>query len=179
MKEDPSPTSTPLSSSTSVAYRYFLDTSALVKRYHQEPGTDAVIALIENPNRPTLISDLAIIEFHSALAKKVRQKELSVDAFQQVREFFLKECQAGLYEIVLVEDKVKAKSVELLNEFAVDYGLRTLDALQLATAWLLAQSRGNVAFVTADPKLLKLTREKITGLQAIDPSEPTTEWPRN
>lgn len=174
MKEDPSPTSAPLSSSTSVPYRYFLDTSALVKRYHREPGTDAVIALIEDPTRPVLISDLAIIEFHSALAKKARQKELSLDAFQEVRDFFLNECQGGLYEIVLIEDKVKAKSVELLNEFAVDYNLRTLDALQLATAWLLAQSGEKIAFVTTDPKLLKLIREKIADLHAIDPTEPTT-----
>ena len=36
---------------------YVFDTSALVKRYHQEDGTAVVDAAIENPEHPCLISD--------------------------------------------------------------------------------------------------------------------------
>lgn len=149
--------------------RYFLDTSALVKRYHRESGTDEVNALIEDKTRSILVSDLAIIEFHAALAKKVRTKEITLTTFQQVRDFFLRECQAGLYEIIVVGDDVKIKAVALLNKYAVGYGLRTLDALQVAAALLVAEREGITAFVTADPKLLKLIREKIDTLRAIDP----------
>lgn len=43
---------------------YFLDTSALVKRYHIETGTDEVNALLQQEDTWIFISDLSIIEFH-------------------------------------------------------------------------------------------------------------------
>ena len=52
---------------------YFLDTSALVKIYHRESGTDVILNIINKNNINIYISDIAVIEFHSALLKKVRQ----------------------------------------------------------------------------------------------------------
>jgi len=43
----------------------FFDTSALVKRYYEEPGTQTVDELIEN-DRTVVISSLAVIETLSA-----------------------------------------------------------------------------------------------------------------
>jgi predicted nucleic acid-binding protein len=60
---------------------YFLDTSALVKRYHQEVGTDIIDEIFEEEGKVLFISDLSIIEFHSAIALKVRTREISRDAF--------------------------------------------------------------------------------------------------
>jgi len=45
---------------------YFLDTSALVKRYHQEVGTDIIDKIFGEEGKVLFISDLSIIEFHSA-----------------------------------------------------------------------------------------------------------------
>jgi predicted nucleic acid-binding protein len=56
---------------------YFLDTSALVKRYHREPGSDAIAALFAEQDRRIIISELSIIEFGSALSKKVREGEIT------------------------------------------------------------------------------------------------------
>ena len=41
---------------------YFLDTSALVKRYHQERGSEVIDALFAEQDRRIVISDLSIIE---------------------------------------------------------------------------------------------------------------------
>ncbi len=50
---------------------YFFDTSALVKRYHREIGTEIVDAAFDDKNATKIISDISVIEFYSAFAKKV------------------------------------------------------------------------------------------------------------
>jgi hypothetical protein len=43
---------------------YFLDTSALVKRYHLELGTEIVDAVFAENSSTKMISDLGVIEFY-------------------------------------------------------------------------------------------------------------------
>ena len=59
----------------------FFDTSALVKRYHQEKGTDVVDVAFEQEG-VRIISDVSVIEFFSAFAKKVRTGEITKEDFQ-------------------------------------------------------------------------------------------------
>jgi len=59
----------------------FFETSALVKRYHKEKGTDVVDTAF-NQKGMKAISDISVIEFFSAFAKKVRTGEISKDDFQ-------------------------------------------------------------------------------------------------
>jgi hypothetical protein len=56
---------------------YFLDTGALVKRDHREQGSEVIDALFVQQGRRIIISDLSIIEFGSALSKKVREGEIT------------------------------------------------------------------------------------------------------
>ena len=44
---------------------YFLDTSALVKRYHQEKGSHVIDRIFAEPGVTIIISDISIIEFYS------------------------------------------------------------------------------------------------------------------
>jgi len=44
----------------------FFDTSALVKRYHREVGTDVVDAAFVDKDATKMISDISVIEFYSA-----------------------------------------------------------------------------------------------------------------
>jgi uncharacterized protein with PIN domain len=48
---------------------WFLDTSALVKLYHHEPGTDNLIQSLSRypDNLVITLTDLSRVEFHSAL----------------------------------------------------------------------------------------------------------------
>jgi hypothetical protein len=56
---------------------YFLDTSALVKRYHVEDGTTEMDVLLDHPQSVPIISRLGFVETLSALATKVLTKVLS------------------------------------------------------------------------------------------------------
>ncbi len=48
----------------------FFDTSALVKYFHEEPGTARVTALIDEPDHRVWLSELARVEFVSAMHRK-------------------------------------------------------------------------------------------------------------
>ncbi len=54
---------------------YFFDTSALAKAYHSEIGSERVTSLIRD-NR-AIISSLAVVEFQSVFAQKVRTGKLA------------------------------------------------------------------------------------------------------
>jgi len=51
---------------------YFFDTSALVKRYHIEDGTDRIDQVFSEADGPLIISNITIAEFTSAFARKKR-----------------------------------------------------------------------------------------------------------
>ncbi len=48
----------------------FFDTSALVKHFHEEEGTKSVTCLINNVQNNIYISELARLEFLSALNRR-------------------------------------------------------------------------------------------------------------
>ncbi len=55
----------------------FFDTSALVKFYHNEEGTEQVTELITSANNSIWLLDLARLEFVSALFRRYRNGELN------------------------------------------------------------------------------------------------------
>ncbi len=57
---------------------FFCDTSAIVKRYHEEKGTDYIDRLFEGGDK-IVISVLTIIETVSAFKKKKNEGKLSDD----------------------------------------------------------------------------------------------------
>ncbi|MEA1905978.1 MAG: type II toxin-antitoxin system VapC family toxin [Euryarchaeota archaeon] len=146
---------------------YFLDTSALVKIYHRESGTDAILNIIDKTNINIYISDIAVIEFHSALLKKVRQHEITRNACDIALQKFLQDCEAGDYTIEGFGEHTKEESVSVLNAYSIDYGLRTLDSIQLATALHLHDRDMLTYFVTSDLILERVA--KAIGLKTIQP----------
>ena len=106
---------------------YFLDTSALVKRYHREPGSEVVDALFAEQDRHIIISDLSIIEFGSALTK---EGEITPEKYYRALGLF---CHDVVTEIIRVEtmgEEDKALAVTLLEKYGFRANLRTLDSLQ-------------------------------------------------
>ncbi|OEU80719.1 MAG: hypothetical protein BA872_01190 [Desulfobacterales bacterium C00003060] len=64
----------------------FFDTSALVKFFHEEEGTDIVTDLILEQNNEVWISELGRLEFISAVVKVTYRPELGTGAVLQVAE---------------------------------------------------------------------------------------------
>jgi len=73
--------------------RYYVDASALIKRYIDETGS-AWLRVLLQPDRSSLvlISRLTVIQVISAFARRVRDGSLSADAFAILRDAFRGDC---------------------------------------------------------------------------------------
>jgi predicted nucleic acid-binding protein len=103
---------------------YFFDTSALVKRYHEEPGTERVDAIIEDGDTEIIVSSLLIVETASAFRRKYNRNEISeVELNESIGVFFREALDA--FVIVPLEESLLTFSFDLILED----DLRTLDSL--------------------------------------------------
>jgi uncharacterized protein len=132
---------------------YFLDTSALAKLYHHEAGSELVEAWAADDTILLWISDLARAELYSALIRKVREGELTEEVLHETLECFRVDLLHRFY-IVPLTAMVLEGAINLLIEYGKRYPLRTLDALQLASAQ--AVHGEGLTFVTADSKLVAI-----------------------
>ncbi len=128
---------------------YFLDTSALVKLYHQEQGSDIVESYVADQNNQIWISILTRVEFHSVFVRKFREEELTEITLQTVFESFHEDLHHRFQVLSLTEDIIE-KAILLFLSQGKTYPLRTLDALQIASAQTVEHHE--VIFVTADRK---------------------------
>lgn len=62
----------------------FLDTSALVKFFHQEEGTHVVVSIMSDLINEIWVSELARLEFVCALHRRLRMNELTEDDLNKV-----------------------------------------------------------------------------------------------
>jgi uncharacterized protein len=79
--------------------RYFLDTSALVKHYHAEAGTDTVDRLIDEAGAELLIARLTLVETISVFAIKVRAGEFDAVEFVRLRALFARHVARRKYQV--------------------------------------------------------------------------------
>ncbi len=126
----------------------FLDTSALVKLYVSEPGTERVRDAIARA-KTVAASRIAYAEARAALARAHRESRIrTADLRRTVGE--LDEDWERLF-IVEVTGGVAREAGDLAEQ----HGLRAYDALQLASALLLQrQLDSNVAFLAFDEALM-------------------------
>lgn len=66
----------------------FLDSSSLIKLYHQEEGSDFVMKALANDIGEIFLSELVVLEFRSALWKKIRGDEIEENAAIEVIKCF-------------------------------------------------------------------------------------------
>ncbi len=110
----------------------FLDTSSLFKLYFQEEGSAEIDAFFaENSINTVLISSITVIEFRSIVWRKVRMKEVSSADAQEIIRVFTHDL--SLYSIIAIDDTLLYLASQLLDKHGLN-GLRSLDALQLASA---------------------------------------------
>ncbi len=136
--------------------RIFLDTSALIKLYFREDGTEELDLLFSNGHiEAVFISELSKIEFASAIWKKVRLREMtSAQGLTLIRGFL---SDIDRYELIPIDRVVVDSALILLNRHG-EQGLRSLDAIQLASA---IQVRKEVAVAkTFDIVLLELLKKE-------------------
>lgn len=112
----------------------FLDTNALVKLYHLEEGSARLSDFLEAAGEDLFltIADIAVIEFHSAVLKHVRTREIDIETAREA--FSCLESDMAMYHVVSVDQAVKGVALRLLDDLGATAPLRTLDSLHLAAA---------------------------------------------
>ena len=137
----------------------FLDTSALIKLYHQEVGTEQFSKYLSNIKGDLFLttSDLTKLELHSSLLKRSRIKEISNKNLFQLFRLLEKDFQN--FNIIVIDQVIKDIVIQLLDSIGLKYGLRTLDSLQLASSLYSNNYFKIDYFVSLDKKLLNIAKE--------------------
>lgn len=148
---------------------YYLDTSALIKRYVAEQGSQWVEAVVSEPDDALLLtSRVTMVEVWSALARRKREASISSQDHADALAAFHEDCLAR-YHFVEFEMPV----VELAGQLLDRHPLRAYDAVQLASALIVSQTLTEVdlpvpAFLSADDRLLNIARAE--GLPTDNPN---------
>jgi predicted nucleic acid-binding protein len=131
----------------------FLDTSALIKLYHREAGTERLITFLTSPANDIriIVSDLTRIEFRSAIFRKMRQKEIEPEEAMRVIGIF--ESDMSRFDVIEIGARHKAIAINLFDVLGPKSLLRSLDALQLATAVSVNYESKIAHFICSDTGL--------------------------
>lgn len=142
----------------------FFDTSALVKFFHREEGTDVVVSIISDLDNEVWISELARLEFICALHRRLRMNEINEDDLNKVLDGFYK--AYSRLNTKKIGRAVLNEAEALVKRLGRTSGLRALDAIHLATFSLFNQLE-EMPLVAADEILLNAARS--IGARVINP----------
>jgi predicted nucleic acid-binding protein len=135
--------------------KVFLDTSSLLKLYHKEADTDLLSDALADVES-IYLSELARLEFRSAVWKKVRTKEIDSEIAQGIVNYF--EDDYPKFNWIKLDSATLNQAISLLNQYGIT-GLRTLDAIQLSSALSLKGNK-EIIFFTHDKLLLSIFEQQ-------------------
>lgn len=125
----------------------YVDTSALAKRYLNEPGSTEFDSYLGEFSW-VAVSTLTLVEMHCLLARRRRNRELTSEQELQLREALREDVVLGDLRVLPVADHHLQLALQLLDSLE-QHALRTLDAMHLA----LIRSAGYRVLATADLKM--------------------------
>jgi hypothetical protein len=121
--------------------KVFIDSSALVKRYIEEPGSERVAELIKKA-KEVAVCIICVTEVLSACNRLLREKKIASEQYEWIKKEFL--LDVGEFIVTDITSDVIIRSIHCLEKGA----LRSLDALHIASA--IEYKCG--LFVTADQR---------------------------
>ena len=144
---------------------FYLDSSAWLKRYLLEPGSDWITRLFQSGD-PLASSVLGYIEVGSALSRQQVPRKLDQEKLARLQQQ-LEEDWADLAGLP-VTDEVVGRALRL----ARGYKLRAADAVHLATALgvndALVGTGNSLVLIASDEDLLAVAQQ--TGLAVENPA---------
>jgi predicted nucleic acid-binding protein len=146
---------------------FFLDTSALLKRYRQEPGSETVERLFRDPTNLLLASALSFAEAVGALTRSHRVGLIGQRELEEAVSGLYTDFAAGRLEWIDISHHHLMRCAALI----VDYQLTANDALILTAA--LELQRHVPVFVCADVRSGLLRAAESHGLSTLNPLSPT------
>ena len=148
---------------------YFLDSSALIKRYVVEIGSPWIKTLTDSQTgNSLLLVRITWVEVLSAFARRQREGGITAAEVAALIAKFRSEFNSR-YRVI----EVDLALVERAGELIVQYPLRAYDAVQLASALrvqslLTSMPETQLIFVSADNRLLNIAQS--AGLAIDNPN---------
>lgn len=143
---------------------YFLETSAFVKLFVKEEGTDFLIRLVENvEDTRKLVSSFVALEVRSVFRKRLESGQLTEEQARSLVDAVAGEANR------IVEHPANASVIEMARYVLDRHALSTIQAIHLATA-LTARDilqLPDVVFVSADEQLIESAKHE--GLEVLNP----------
>ena len=125
----------------------YVDTSALVKAYVQEAGTDQVLKHLRSADIAAA-HEIAYVEARSTFARLLREEHLTPPEFDHLKAEF--ESDWSKYTIITSDSGLLQRAADMAEAFA----LRAYDSVHLAAAEYLATGIDEtVMFLCFDRKL--------------------------
>lgn len=140
---------------------YFLDSSALIKRYVVEIGSPWIKTLTDSQTgNSLLVVRITWVEVLSAFARRQREGGITAAEVAALIAKFRSEFNSR-YRVI----EVDLALVEKAGELIVQYPLRAYDAVQLAAALrvqsvLTSMPETRLIFVSADNRLLDIAQSE-------------------
>ena len=122
----------------------YLDTSALIKLYVAEAFSNEVERLVAAADG-LVISRLSMLEWHCAMARRLRTGQITQDYLNIARTEFTRHLADGYFRIVSFDDTLLIDALRVLDSVS-PVPLRTLDAIHLTAA----RNAGVARLATAD-----------------------------
>lgn len=145
----------------------YLDSSALIKHYQKEIGTDALdekLKLGTESSKETFTSVLTYAEIHAIVARRIREKLISAREGSVVHDAFDRDWIAGFTAVEL-----SGRVLSLIRKTVEAHALKGADAVHLASAlWLrdIAPTKNQgpqgrqIIFASSDRQLIKAARQQ-------------------
>jgi predicted nucleic acid-binding protein len=145
---------------------YYLETSALVKLYVRELGTERLLRLTARTNNHRFaILALSRVEMHSAIRRRQREGDVDAAVADQLLSQFDQHLESRFIKQML-NDQLIDLATSLVNRNA----LRAYDAVQLAGCLMLKENSASdePTFVCSDERLLRAAENE--GVVCLDPA---------
>ncbi|HEX2202916.1 MAG TPA: type II toxin-antitoxin system VapC family toxin [Longimicrobium sp.] len=144
----------------------FLDTSALVKAYVEERGTESVRGLLARGDTELFLSKHVALETLATFAYKLRDQQITTRRYREIRADFYATYQR--YNVVPVTDDTIETAIDLADQHR-KLGVGSVDLIHVATA-LEIQARvpeTPLTIICADRSMRLLARA--AGFEVFDP----------
>ena len=147
---------------------FYLDTSALVKRYRTERGADVVGDLLTDPPPEDrfYLSFLTTLDLISGILRLVNGGQLREDLARAILARFRQDA-LELFRVWPLDDEMITPAVSVVERFR----LRSGDAIHLASALELSRVQPGAHFVMVSADRELLDASSTAGLATLDPEE--------
>lgn len=138
----------------------YFDTSALVKRYIKEEGTEKVRDLFRKV-KSIIVSGITKVELASTLKRSLIEKRIKESEYEKIWERIQKDFMD--FQVVRFDEQVESRAIETIEK----HQIKTMDAIQIASFFLAKNEE--ILFVSCDTKMLNVIEaEKIKAINPLD-----------